>query len=239
MGARGRRKRSARLCDPLAKLGIAGKIVADQDLAGFEARKFAGEITRLDRGRDQLSGRDVERGEGQERFAVVLRNAEQRGEKIVRAGIEQALLGERARGDEADHVAADDRLRSALARLGGIFELFADGDAVPLRNQPLQVFIGRPHRHAAHRNVLALMLTALGERDPERARGDFRVLEEQLVEIPHAVEQEAVGVRGLDLEILRHHRRGALGRRRLRAASEPRGQRFACHLFPQVAPSIA
>ena len=45
-------------------------------------------------------------------------------------------------------------------------------------------------RHAAHRDVAALVLAALGERDVERlGRGDG-ILEEQLVEIAHPVEQQ-------------------------------------------------
>ena len=56
---------------------------------------------------------------------------------------------------------------------------------------------------------LPLMLAALGEHDAERPARDLRVLEEQLVEIAHPVEQEAIRVRGLDLDVLRHHRRDA------------------------------
>src|SRR5581483_9221036 len=234
MGARGRRERGARLADPFAKLGVAGEIIADQDLAGLEPRKLARKVARLDRCCDEISGRDVERGKGKQRLAVLLlRRAEQRGEEIVRTGIEQALLGERARRDETDHVATHDRLRTAFTRLGGIFELLADGDTVALGDEALEIVVGRAHRYAAHRNVLALMLAALGQRDAKRARGDFRVLEEQLVEIAHAVEQEAVGVRRFDLEILRHYRRRTLRRGRLRAASEPGRQSFARHLLPQ------
>ena len=51
------------------------------------------------------------------------------------------------------------------------------------------------------------MLAALGQHDAERARGDFGVLEEQLVEIAHPVEQQQPGIGGLDLEVLFHHRR--------------------------------
>jgi malate dehydrogenase (oxaloacetate-decarboxylating)(NADP+) len=65
-------------------------------------------------------------------------------------------------------------------------------------------------RHAAHRDVLALMLAALGQRDAERAAGDFRVLEEQLVEIAHAVEQQRIGIGRLDLDELLHGRPGKL-----------------------------
>ena len=126
----------------------------------------------------------------------------------MRAGIEQAFLGERAWGDEADHVAPHHGLRTALPSLRRVLDLLADRDAVALRDQALEIVVGRMDRHAAHGNVLAEMLAALGERDAERARGDRSVLEEQLVEIAHAVEQETIGVGRFDLEILRHHRRG-------------------------------
>jgi hypothetical protein len=53
------------------------------------------------------------------------------------------------------------------------------------------------------------MLAALGEHDAECARGDLGVLEEQLVEIAHAVEQQQPWIGRLDLEILLHHRRDA------------------------------
>ena len=56
-----------------------------------------------------------------------------------------------------------------------------------------------------------MVLAALRQHDAERARGDLGVGEEQLVEIAHAVEQQAVRVGGLDLQVLRHHRRDAGG----------------------------
>ena len=65
------------------------------------------------------------------------------------------------------------------------------------------------HRHAAHGYVLALMLAALGQRDAERAARHLRVVKEELVEIPHSIEQQAAGIGGLDLEVLLHHRRDA------------------------------
>ena len=60
------------------------------------------------------------------------------------------------------------------------------------------------------------MLAALGQHDAERAGGDFGILEEQLVEIAHPVEQQAIRIGGLDLDVLLHHRRDA---RRLRRRS--------------------
>ena len=210
MGARAWRQRCARLSDPFANFGITRNVVADQHLARLQPRKLAGKIARFDRGRDQLTGRDVERGKRQHLLsAFLLGGAEERGQEIMRARVEQALLGKRPRRDKADDVTANHRLRPSLPRLGRILELLAHGDTMTLGDETLEIVVSRAHRHAAHRNVLALMLAPLGERDAERARSDLGVLEEQLVEIAHAVEQEAIGVRRLDLEILCDHRRGA------------------------------
>ena len=68
------------------------------------------------------------------------------------------------------------------------------------RDQPVQVVVGALDRHAAHRDVLAEMLAALGQHDAERARRDLGVLEEQLVEVAHPVEQQAIGIGRLDLD---------------------------------------
>ncbi len=85
------------------------------------------------------------------------------------ARVEQGFLGEGARGDEAHHVAAHHGLRPALPRFGRVLDLLADGDAMTLGDQALEVIVGGMHRHAAHGNVGAQMLAALGERDAERA----------------------------------------------------------------------
>ena len=83
------------------------------------------------------------------------------------------------------------RFAAALSRLRRILDLLADGDAMAKADQPVQIILRPLDRHAAHRNVVALMLAALGEHDPERLGGDFGVLEEQFVEIAHPVEQAA------------------------------------------------
>ena len=62
-------------------------------------------------------------------------------------------------------------------------------------------------RHAAHRNVFALMLAAFGQRDVQRGRGGDRIVKEHFVEIAHPVKQQRIGVFRLDVQILRHHRR--------------------------------
>src|SRR5882724_1593032 len=68
--------------------------------------------------------------------------------------------------------------------------------------------------HAAHGNVFTVMSPTLGERDVEGGGGLHRVLEEQLVEIAHPVEKQAVRMLPLGRQVLRHHRRNGtvLGR---------------------------
>jgi hypothetical protein len=107
------------------------------------------------------------------------------------------------------HAAGYHALVAAGACRGGIFGLLAHRDPVAGIYQPMQIVLGALHRHAAHRDIHALVLAALGQHDAERPGGDLGVLEEQLVEIAHPVEQQQPGMRGLDLQILFHHRRDA------------------------------
>jgi hypothetical protein len=79
----------------------------------------------------------------------------------------------------------------------------AEGD------QAVEVVVGALDRHAAHRDLAARMLAALGQDDAQRPGGDLGILEEQLVEVAHPVEEQAVGIGRLDLDVLRHHGRGA------------------------------
>ena len=127
------------------------------------------------------------------------------------ARLEQPLLGNRAGRDQPHDLAPHDRLRSPLLRLRRIFELLADGDAMAERDQTVEIVVGALDRDAAHADVFALVLAALGQHDAERPARDLRVVEEQFVEIAHPVEEQAIGIGGLDLEILRHHRRQARG----------------------------
>ena len=201
-----RRGGGARDLDPFAQIGVGEEGVGGNHLAGGEAHDLAGEIAGRDFAHLELAGRDVERGERDGCLAAALRALEQGGEVVAGLGVEQAVLGQRAGRDEAHDVAVHDRLGAALPGLGRVFHLLADGNPETLGDQPLQVFVGAVDRHAAHGDVFAQMLAALGEHDAERFGGGDRVLEEQLVEVAHPVEQHAIGIGGLDLEELRHRR---------------------------------
>ena len=192
------------------KLGVGKERIGDEHLARVDAGKVGGKPRAVARRDAELAGGDVDPGEREGiRPLAAAALAGDGGEIVVAAGGKQRLLGQRARRDQADDVAADDRLGAALLRLGRVLDLLADGDAVAARDQLLQVLVGGVDGHAAHGDVVAEMLAALGERDAERARGDLGVGEEHLVEIAHAVEEQAIRIGRLDLQVLRHHRRGA------------------------------
>ena len=81
----------------------------------------------------------------------------------------------------------------------------------PGADQLGEIGLGRVHRHARHGDRLAGVVAAEGQGDAERGGGLLGVLEEQLVEVAHAEEDQRVGLARLGLEELRHHRRGAGG----------------------------
>jgi len=61
--------------------------------------------------------------------------------------------------------------------------------------------------HTGHPDRLAVGCAALRQRDVEQLGGARGIFMEQLVEIPHAVEQQHVGMLCLDAQVLLHHRR--------------------------------
>ena len=128
-------------------------------------------------------------------------------QQVGTARLQQRLLGDRAGGDEAHHLAADRRLARS-ARLG-VLHLLGHRDAEAAADQTGEIGLGGMLRHAAHRHRRAVVLAALGQRDIERGGGGFGVSEEQLVEVAHAKEHQGVRMRLLGGEPLRHRGRGA------------------------------
>ena len=168
----------------------------------------------------ELAGRDIDPGERKAVFVRRNARSRQRQQIVVAAGLEQRILGQGPGRYQPHDIAAHHALGAALARFGRVLELFAHGDAMPERDQPMQIFVRALDRNAAHRNVVAEMLAALGQHDAERAGGHFGILEKQLVEVAHPVEQKTIRIGGLDLDILLHHRGDAGGViRRLAAAA--------------------
>ena len=140
------------------------------------------------------------------------------GEVIVFAGIEKRVLGQRALGNDADDIAVDEGFggRAAFflgAGFGffGRFGLFADGDLIAGADEFGEIGLVGVERDAAHRDIIAVSLAALGQGDVEGFGCGNRVIVEKLVEIAHAVEEQGIGIARLDGHILRHHRRMTFG----------------------------
>lgn len=189
----------------------AGLVVADrignQQFGRVEPRQFPRQIGQRNRGDMAFSGGDIDR---RDRIIMPARRPllpRQGREDIGPPGIQQPVLGDRARRHDAHDVAVDDGLGAALAGFRRVLHLLADRDPVAGRDQALEIFVGPHHRHAAHGDIHAAMLAALRQYDAERARGHLGILEEQFVEIAHPVEEQAIRMLRLDLEILRHGRR--------------------------------
>ena len=117
---------------------------------------------------------------------------------------QQLGFGQRARRHHAHHLA----LYRPLGRTN-LADLLANRYRFAHLDQLGQVVVQRMHRHASHRNRLPSRLAAIRQRDAEQARGLDRVVVEQLVEIPHAVEQQRGREVHFHRKILRHHGRVA------------------------------
>jgi hypothetical protein len=87
--------------------------------------------------------------------------------------------------------------------------LLADGHWLAGAHQLGQIGLQVVHRYPGHGQGLAGRLAALGEGDVEQAGGAPGVFVEQLVEVPHAVEQQDIRILRLDAEVLLHH--GGMG----------------------------
>ena len=157
---------------------------------GIVAGKFGGA---------KLAGRKIECGESRG-----ISGARDAGQKVV-------LLRTKLRvGRGARRQYARDLALHQLLGEPRVFHLLADGDLEALANQLGDVVLGRVIRHAAHGNGDAFFLVARGERDLQLARGDDRILEEELVEVAQAEEQQRAGMLFLDRGVLPHQRRGGL-----------------------------
>jgi hypothetical protein len=85
--------------------------------------------------------------------------------------------------------------------------LLAEGDALALADELRQIPLDSVERHAGHRDRLPGRLPAGRQGDIEQRGRTPCVLEEQLVEISHPVEEQDVRVLALDAQVLLHHGR--------------------------------
>ena len=99
------------------------------------------------------------------------------------------------------------RLRLVFRVLLGVFGLLADGDSESFTDQFGEVGFVGVRGHAAHFYGFAEMVSAMGQCDIECGGGFFGIVEEEFVEIAHAVEEQAIGMLFFDAPKLRHHGR--------------------------------
>ena len=152
------------------KVGLAVKRVRNDDFAGLEPRDLGGQRCPVAFGNAEFAGRNIDPGKREAASSSPRQPRARDCEQIiVPLRIEERIFGERAGRDQAHDVTPNDAFGAALACLGRILKLLAHGDAVALRDQTMQIFVGALDRHAAHRNVGAEMLAALGQHDAERA----------------------------------------------------------------------
>ena len=148
-------------------------------------------------GQREPAGRELDPGQAE--LAADLDDGRQ---VVGRLGVEQLVVGQRARRDDPDDLALDQPLgelrvldlladRRPLARPGrawpGTTPAPGGGTPPSARRRPLVLVAGR-------------------QRQAEQGRGALGVLAEHLVEVAHAEQQQGVGIAGLQLAILLHHR---------------------------------
>jgi len=136
-------------------------------------------------------------GDVRERHAQAPRAPVHGEEEVVRGPVEVLRVRHRAWSDHAHHFAAHQFL--ALDRR---LHLLAHRHLLSSADEAANVAIGGVVRDAGHGDVLAR-----SERDLQESRPEVGVLEEHLVEVPEAEEQQVLRVAALQLPVLPHHRR--------------------------------
>ena len=99
----------------------------------------------------------------------------------------------------------------ALRASAGLSVCSAMATRLPRLDQPREIGFGGVDRDSAHRDRLAGIRAALGQRDVEAGRGDLGIVEEQFEEIAHAIEQQGIAGLVLEAPVLGHHRGRGVG----------------------------
>jgi len=188
----------------LAQPGQAGGAVGQGHALGDEGlgRRQPGQLGGERRGAVELGQREAAGRQVQPGQPVALRAGMHGRQQLVAALLQERLVGDRARGDDAHHLALDQALAG-----GRIADLLADRHRLAQADQPRQVVLGGVHGHAGHRDRRTGAGAALGQGDVEQARRLAGVVVEQLVEVAHPEEQQDVRMLALGRQVLAHQRR--------------------------------
>ncbi len=200
-----RLQHAAALTQDGVKLFVLQNAFGNQAFGGPQRRKMRRQRARIDFQAFDVAGRQLHRCQGHDAAA-----RSDRDQPIGAAVFEQAVLGQGTGRNDANNAAFDHGLGAAFLGLGRIFELLADGDAKPQPDQLGDIGIDRMRRHAGQRDIIIAKLAALGQGQRQGAGSGDGVVEEQLVEVAHAEEQQGIGMLGLGLQVLRHDGRSAV-----------------------------
>ena len=116
--------------------------------------------------------------------------------------LEHTALDDGAGRDHTDDIPLDEALG-----LGGVFHLLTDGDLVAFGDEPGHIAFVAVEGHPAHGGALLLTALLSGQCQVQLPRGRPGIVEEHLVKVADAVEQNLVLVLFFDFQILLHHGR--------------------------------
>ena len=88
------------------------------------------------------------------------------------------------------------------------FHLLAQSHPVTLVDQPRNVRFGGVVGHAAHGNIDSLVLVTRSQGNAQLARGGYRIVIEQFVEVSQPEKKQRAGYLLFDGVVLPHERRG-------------------------------
>ena len=125
-----------------------------------------------------------------------------RQQQTVATVVEQGSVGQCAGSDDTRHGTFDGAFAGCR-----VTNLFADRHRFAELDQACQIAFDGMVGDAGHRNRLPGRLATTGQGNVEEAGGTFGIGIKQFVEIPHAIEQQHVGMGSLERQVLAHHGR--------------------------------
>ena len=148
-------------------------------------------------GRPQLAGGHV--AEGKAGAGLV---PEEGAEEVVPPLLQHGGGDDGAGGDDADDIPVHQTFGG-----GRVLHLLADGDFIPLGDEPGDIGIGGVIGYAAHGGALVRRLVPVpgGEGEVQLLRHPFGVLVEHLVKVTQPEKQDTVRMQFFHLLILSHH----------------------------------
>ena len=168
----------------------------DEYLLGREVDQQFIDILLVALGGEELARADVEKGDAQHLLAEV-----HRCQPVVLLAVEHRAAHDHTGG----HQFGDAALDEFLGQLG-VLELVADGDALAGTHQLGQVGVQRMVGKARHLGRCGGSVAAARQGDAQNLARRHRILQVGLIEVSHAEQQHGVGMLGLHLDELLHHR---------------------------------